>query len=236
MVASLFGLRFGWPFASRPGRPVVDEAELAGHEMLAGRAVEHEEVAVARRRHHQLAHPAVERHVDENRRLRRIPVVRVVRRGLVVPRHLAGIDVHREQRRREQVVAFAAALRVCRRRVAGAVDVEIASPDRRRRESTWRRCRGAPRRGWPRSRARDRLDSAASNTGSTAPRRCADRATSGTPARRGRCRCRRARGPDRPSARSTRSTAGRTARSRGFQTSLPVFASRHTTQSSCSSK
>ena len=48
MVASLFGLRFGWPFASRPVRPVVDEAELARHQMLAGRAVEHEEVAVAR--------------------------------------------------------------------------------------------------------------------------------------------------------------------------------------------
>ena len=49
----------------------------------------------------------------------------VVRRGLEVPRHLAGVDVDRDQRAREEVVPLAAALREGRRRIAGAEDVEL---------------------------------------------------------------------------------------------------------------
>ena len=94
--------------------------------MLAGDAIEREVIPVAGGGEHELAHPAAERRIDEHRRLRRIPVVRVVRRRLVVPLHLAGVDVDRDQRTREEVVAFAARLRgVGRRRVAGAGDVQM---------------------------------------------------------------------------------------------------------------
>ena len=72
-----------------PLRPHVGQPELARDQVLAGGAIEHEEIPVARRRHHQLARAAVERRVDDRRRLRRIPVVRVVRRRLEVPLHLA---------------------------------------------------------------------------------------------------------------------------------------------------
>ncbi len=50
----------------------------------------------------------------------------VVRRCLVIPRHLARIHIDRDQRAGEQIVAFAAlACRICRRRIARAENVEL---------------------------------------------------------------------------------------------------------------
>ena len=120
----LLGIRLGRAVLAHARRPVRVRAELRRHDVLAGHAIDREEVAVARRRRHQLARLAVDHAVDQDRRLRRIPVVRVVRRGLEVPRHLAGVDVDGDERAREQVVALAAGARVARRRIAGAEDVE----------------------------------------------------------------------------------------------------------------
>ncbi len=94
--------------------------------MLAGQAIEREEVAVAVGVQHHLARLAVEIAVHQNRRLGRIPVVRVVRIDLVVPRHLAGVDVDRDDRAGVQIVARAARrIGVGRRRIAGAEDIEM---------------------------------------------------------------------------------------------------------------
>ena len=51
--------------------------------------------------------------------------MRVVRRRLVVPDDLAGVDVERDERAREEVVALAPLARVAGRRVAGADDVQL---------------------------------------------------------------------------------------------------------------
>ena len=66
---------------------------LRRQEVLAVRAIEQEEVAVAVRLRQQLARLPVDDAVDEHRRLRGVPVVRVVRRHLVVPRQLAGVRI-----------------------------------------------------------------------------------------------------------------------------------------------
>ena len=91
--------------------PVRRVRKLAGHEMLAGHAIEHEVIAVAGRLHHQLAGPAVELPIEEHRRLRGVPVVRVVWRGRVVPRQLARVDVDRDEGAGVQVVALTPGLR-----------------------------------------------------------------------------------------------------------------------------
>ena len=62
---------------------------------------------------------------NDRGRLGRIPVVRVVRRRLVVPRHLAGVDIERNERRREEVVSLTAARCVRRRRVTRPEDVQL---------------------------------------------------------------------------------------------------------------
>jgi hypothetical protein len=75
----------------------------------------------------------------------------VVRRRLEVPRHLPGLDVHRDQRAREQVVSLAArAGRVRRRRIARAEDVElririVRAGDPRLRAAVPRRVETTPR-------------------------------------------------------------------------------------------
>ena len=111
-------------------RPVRRRAVLARDEVLAGDAIERVEVAVARRGRHELARLAVDRRVDQDRRLRRIPVVRVVHRRLEVPRHLAGVDVDRDQRAGEQVVALAAGAGVARASDCRCRRCRASSPDR----------------------------------------------------------------------------------------------------------
>ena len=114
MMASFAGFGSGAPFLRRPFAQLVVVPNLRRDDRLAGHAIEREEVAVARRGRNELARPAVDHAVDQDRRLRRVPVVRVVRRGLVVPGHLAGVDVERDQRAGEEVVAQAS-LRRCSR-------------------------------------------------------------------------------------------------------------------------
>ena len=79
-VGSFSGLRFGRPFSSSCFTQFVADPYLLVSEVLARDAIEHEEVAVACRGHHELPHAPVERRVHEHRRLRRVPVVHVVRR------------------------------------------------------------------------------------------------------------------------------------------------------------
>ena len=89
--------------------------------MLTGHSVKHVEITVAGGHHDQLADASVEGHVGENRRLGRIPVMRVVRRCLEIPGHLARIHVDCDQTAGEQIVAVTAALRVGGRGIAGSV-------------------------------------------------------------------------------------------------------------------
>ena len=96
--------------------------------MLAGPAIEREVIAVAARGQQHLSRPAAaEFAVHQHRRLRRVPVVRVVRRRLVEPLQLPGIDVHGHDGAGKEIVhPFAARLRrVGRRRVAGAEDIQV---------------------------------------------------------------------------------------------------------------
>src|ERR1700728_2339025 len=75
--------------------------------MLSGNPIQHEEVAVACRGYDQLALLAVKLAIYQNWSLRRIVIMHVVWRGLVVPRHFAGVDVHRDQRAGEEIVFVA---------------------------------------------------------------------------------------------------------------------------------
>ena len=93
--------------------------------MLAVRAIEEHVVAVAVRLRHELPRAPIDDAVDEHRRLRRVPVVRVVRRHLVAPRHLPGVRVERHDRAGPQVVACAALAGEHRIRIAGADVVEV---------------------------------------------------------------------------------------------------------------
>src|SRR5262249_22655668 len=95
--------------------------------VLSRQAVEGKIVAVAAGLQNELSHFPVEFRIHQNRSLCRIPIVRVVWRGLVIPSHLAGIDVDRNNGTGEQVVAFAAALRrVRRRRVSRPHNVKMS--------------------------------------------------------------------------------------------------------------
>src|SRR5207248_214922 len=95
--------------------------------VLAGHAIDGEEVAVAGGRRDELAGPAVDRRIEEDRRLRRIPVVCVVRRRLEIPLHLPCVDVDGDQRAGEEIVSLAADTRVAGRRVAGAEYIKVGS-------------------------------------------------------------------------------------------------------------
>src|SRR4026207_926453 len=55
-------------------------------------------------------------------RLRRVPVVHIVRGELVVPAELAGVSIERDERSGVQVVAQAALAVIVRARIAGAAE------------------------------------------------------------------------------------------------------------------
>src|SRR4030095_11717879 len=106
-------------------RPVRRRAELSARDVLTGHTVHGEEVAVPRGGGNEFSRAAVDRAVDEHGRLRRVPVVHVAWRGLVVPGHLAGVDVHRDERARKKSDTCASARhRVRGRWIAGAEYVE----------------------------------------------------------------------------------------------------------------
>src|ERR1700677_1325579 len=75
--------------------------------MLSGNSIQYEEVAVARRGHDQFALLAVKLAIYQDWGLRRIVIMHVMWRGLVVPRHLAGVHVHSDQRASEEIVFVA---------------------------------------------------------------------------------------------------------------------------------
>ena len=106
-------------------RPIQRVDERLRQDLLAGGAVQHEEVAVAAGLRHQLARLAVDHAVEQHRRLHRVPIVHVVRRGLEIPDQLAGVRIERHDRAGVKVVALAALLRHHRIRIAGADDVQV---------------------------------------------------------------------------------------------------------------
>lgn len=78
--------------------PVWRIDQFACQQMLAGQSINDKEVAVASCRQNQLARLSIPRAIDKRRRLCGIEIMRVMRRGLVIPLHLAGFDVQRNQR------------------------------------------------------------------------------------------------------------------------------------------
>ena len=101
-----------------PFRPVQRNIRRR-HQVLAGYAVQHHKVPIARRLSQQLARFAVHRLVEQNRRLDVVPVMRVVRRGLEVPFQLARIHIQRDNRCRPKIAACTATPRVYRIGVPG---------------------------------------------------------------------------------------------------------------------
>ena len=69
---------------------------------------------------------AVLRHLEQHRRARDVVAPAVVRHLLVVPHHLAGPEIERDERRGVQVVARARGVGHLGRRVAGAEDEQLA--------------------------------------------------------------------------------------------------------------
>ena len=118
-----FGARLGAGFQNRPAVRIEAAVPRLRHEgrpreELAVRPIEHVEVAVAIGVHQQLPRLAVEGAIDEHHVLVRVPVVRVVRRELVVPLACAGRRIERDHRTAEQVVALTHGAVVERTRIA----------------------------------------------------------------------------------------------------------------------
>src|SRR5438270_13172304 len=76
--------------------------------MLAIRAIEHEEVAVARGLCEQLTKLPIDLAVEQDRFFDVVPIMRVVRRSLEIPGEFARIRVQRHNRARPKVVPFPA--------------------------------------------------------------------------------------------------------------------------------
>ena len=121
---SLAGSGIGRPCSSMPFAP-VDGREGLGQQVLAVRAVEDEEVAVARRLQQHLARLAVEGAVDQHRDFGGVPVVRVVRRDLKAPREFAGVRVERDDAAGPRVVAGTRVAVQHRRGIAGADEHQV---------------------------------------------------------------------------------------------------------------
>ena len=114
----------GTPLRVEAVEPVRLHVRLALEE-LAGRAIEHVHHAVAVGPEHHLARLALPLDVGEHRHLRGVVVELVVRRELVVPLQLAGVDVERDDAVAIEVVAPARAAVPVGRRIAGAEEHEI---------------------------------------------------------------------------------------------------------------
>ena len=117
------GSGMGCPLASYPLSQLVFD-ELGRHQRLARGPVQQEVLSVARRLRDQLPLLPVDLVVYQHGGLGRIPVVRVVRRRLVVPHHLPGVGVQGDDRSGEQVVARTVLVGDHRLRVAGR-DVDV---------------------------------------------------------------------------------------------------------------
>ena len=83
--------------------------ERTAQEHLPVRAIEHVEEAVAIGLQQQFARRSLERGINQQQRLLRIPVPQIVRRELKVPAKLARLRVERDNRVRIQVVSLTAA-------------------------------------------------------------------------------------------------------------------------------
>ena len=75
--------------------------------MFAGYAIEHKEVAVAAGVKQQLAWLPLEFPIDDDWSLGRIPIVRIMRRGLEIPRQFPRIHIHSDDGGGIEVVSFA---------------------------------------------------------------------------------------------------------------------------------
>ena len=94
-------------------------------DVLAGGAIEREEISIPRGDRDELSWLATNECVDEHGLLHGVPVVRIVRRKLVIPCHLSSVDVDGNERAGKQVVAWASNSGVCGCRIAGAENVQL---------------------------------------------------------------------------------------------------------------
>ena len=101
---SFAGFGIGLPLASTP--LPVRRAKRDGQKIFSGHAIQHKEVAISTRLRQQLARLSIKRCIDQNRSLHRIPIVRIMRRCLKVPRNL---PVSAFSARMEQVYKLAPA-------------------------------------------------------------------------------------------------------------------------------
>src|SRR5260370_110069 len=87
--------------------------------------VQDKEVSIARRLRHQLSLLAIELAVKKYRSLHSIPIVRVMWRGLEIPRQLAGIGIYRDNRFGVQIVSATAFAGHHRLRIPGAEVIKV---------------------------------------------------------------------------------------------------------------
>ena len=113
---SVFGI--GCPFGFVPNDQFVFD-EFCRDQRFASHAIPHEEFAVARGLRDELARLAIDRGIENHGRLSGIPVVGIVRRGLEVPRHFAGIGIQCDQRTGVEIISGAIGVCDHRLRIAG---------------------------------------------------------------------------------------------------------------------
>ena len=87
--------------------------------MFSSRAVEDEEITIARRLRYQFARLSIPCAIKKHWHLRAVPIVGIVGRRLKIPRHLACICIQSNKRARIKVIAFATLTRPYRLRIAG---------------------------------------------------------------------------------------------------------------------
>ena len=103
-LGSEFGSGIGLPFGVESFRPGFLHVRSACDE-FARLAIEHVVKTVSIREAQKLSRLPIDYVVEENRRFRRIPVVRFVRRELEKPFYLAGVGIDRQQRAGVKIVA-----------------------------------------------------------------------------------------------------------------------------------
>ena len=75
--------------------------------MLAGNAIQDKEITIPAGIEQQLARLPLEFPIDDDRSLGRIPIVRIMRRGLEIPRQFPRIHIHSDDGGGIEVVSFA---------------------------------------------------------------------------------------------------------------------------------
>src|SRR5207253_585298 len=82
--------------------------------------IEHVKESISIRDHHDLTASSAEVNVRQDGRVSGIPIMRVMRRELIIPAQFAGIRIEREKTIRIEIVSLATAAEIQWRRIAGS--------------------------------------------------------------------------------------------------------------------